>query len=239
MVALFSFFHHLQVVVEFGCLFKSRPVDTLEHLVLFVAPPVRTGDGLDLKGFDPACRFAVRTGTEVVEVALAIDGDDGIFRKVFDEFYFIILAGIFEHLQRIGTGEDFFGNGKVFFYDLRHFSFNGTEVVLCEAVFCVEIIVETVFNGRANGELNARIEVLNRLGHDMRGCMAKGVLPFLIGKGEEFDGRAVNDRFTKVRDFAVYPCDQYFFSKTVAQFFYGLGKRNAIGKLFFASIFQQ
>ena len=106
MVALFGFFHHLQIVIEFGFLFKSRPVDTLEHLVLFIAPPVSTGDGLDLKGFDAACRFAVRTGTEVVEVALAIEGDDGIFRKVLDEFYFIVLAGIFEQFQSIGTGQD-------------------------------------------------------------------------------------------------------------------------------------
>ena len=69
--------------------------------------------------------------------------------------------------------------------------------------------------------------------------MAKGILPFLIGKGKEFDRRAIDDGFTKVRDFAVYSCDQYLLCKTVAQFFNGLGKRNAIGKLFFASIFQQ
>ena len=207
MVALFSFFHHLQVFIEFRFLFKSGPVNTLEHLVVFIAAPVSTGNGAQLEGLDGTGRSAVRAGTEVDEVALAVDGDDGIFRKVFDEFYFIILASVFEEFQSVGTGQDFFGNGKVFFDDLSHFSFNGSKVFLCETVFCVEVVVEAVFNGRANGELDAREEVLDSLCHDMRCCMAERIFPFLVGEGEEFNGRAVDNGFAEVRDFTVYLCD--------------------------------
>ena len=55
---------------------------------MFIAAPVSTGNGAQLEGLDGTGRSAVRAGTEVDEVALAVDGDDGIFRKVFDEFYF-------------------------------------------------------------------------------------------------------------------------------------------------------
>ena len=95
-VAFFGFFHHLQVFIEFRFLFKSGPINTLKHLVVFIAAPVSTGNSAQFKGLDSTGRSAVRASTEVDEVALAIDGDDCIFRKVFDEFYFIILASVFE-----------------------------------------------------------------------------------------------------------------------------------------------
>ena len=74
-------------------------------------------------------------------------------------------------------------------------------------MFCIEVVVEAVFNGRANGELDAREEVLDSLSHDMRCCMAARIFPFLVGEGEEFNGRAVDDGFAEVRDFTVYLCD--------------------------------
>ena len=206
MVAFFSFFHHLQVFIEFRFLFKSGTVNTLEHLVVFITAPVSAGNGTQFEGLDGACRSAVRTGTEVDEVALAVEGDDSIFRKVFNEFYFIILTGVFEELQSIGAGQDFFSDREVFFDDLGHFSFDSGEVFLCETVFCIEVVVETVFNGRANSKFNTREEVLDSLSHDMRCCMAEGIFPFLVGEGEKFNGRTVDDSFTEVRDFTIDFC---------------------------------
>ena len=52
-----------------------------------------------------------------------------------------------------------------------------------------------------------REEVLDSLSHDMRCCMAERIFPFLVGEGEEFNGRAVDDGFAEVRDFTVYLCD--------------------------------
>ena len=56
MVAFFSFFHHLQVFIEFRFLFKSGTVNTLEHLVVFITAPVSAGNGTQFEGLDGACR---------------------------------------------------------------------------------------------------------------------------------------------------------------------------------------
>lgn len=69
MVALFSFFHHLQVFIEFRFLFKSGPVNTLEHLVVFIAALSKRRQRCALEGLDGTGRSAVRAGTEVDEVA--------------------------------------------------------------------------------------------------------------------------------------------------------------------------
>ena len=51
-VTFFSFFHHLQVFIEFRFLFKSGPINTLKHLVVFIAAPVSTGNSAQSKGLD-------------------------------------------------------------------------------------------------------------------------------------------------------------------------------------------
>ena len=72
MVALFRFSQHVQICVQVVFLFKSRAVNTLEHLIVFIAAPVRAGNGQQLEGFDPARRFAVRSCAQIDEIALAV-----------------------------------------------------------------------------------------------------------------------------------------------------------------------
>ena len=104
MIALFGFFQHVKVIVKVGFLFKSRTVNTLEHLVVFITAPVGTGNGLQFEGFNGARGSRMGAGTEIDEIALTVEGNFGIFRQDLDQFNFIILTGFFKvsaHLHGI------------------------------------------------------------------------------------------------------------------------------------------
>ena len=72
MVTLFRFSQHVQICIQVVFLFESRAVNTLKHLIMFIAAPVRTGHRQQLKSFDPARRFAVRSCAQIDEISLAV-----------------------------------------------------------------------------------------------------------------------------------------------------------------------
>ena len=104
-------------------------------------------------------------------------------------------------------------------------------------MFRIEIVVKTVFDGRTDGKFNILEQTLNGLSHDMRCRMAERVLPFLGVESQEFNRRAVDDRFPQIRYVSIDFRYQYFLSQAVAQLFRSIVQRNAVGKYFFAAVF--
>ena len=82
---------------------KRHAVDPLEHLVLFVPPPVGAGDGEKLDRLDPACRRDVRAEAEVGEIPLVVECDLLPLQSV-EELKLVLVPLLLEIRDRVVPG---------------------------------------------------------------------------------------------------------------------------------------
>lgn len=81
----------------------------------------------------------------------------------------------------------------------------------------VQVVIETFFNGRADGEFGAGEQVLDGLGHYMGSRMADGMQPFFAVRGDEFNLGIVVQGIHQVFVFAVYFGQQGLFAQLLVQ----------------------
>ena len=151
----------------------------------------------------------MRTTAEVGEVALGICGDCAVF-KFADELAFVGFAAVTEHLQGIGLG-DIAAHDRLFgACKLEHFLFYLGEVGCCNLIFArVDVIVETILDGRTDAEFNTGIKLLKGFGQQVRRAVPEGVFAFWVFPFEELDGGVVVDGTRNVPVFAVDRRGQY------------------------------
>src|SRR3546814_10206904 len=101
-------------------------------------------------------------------VALAIDGDLLAGRQSPDMLGLILLADGREVADRLVALPDLAGDRLVTVDDLVHALLDERKVVGREGLAPGEIVVEAVFDGRPEGDLGVRIELLHRLGQYVR-----------------------------------------------------------------------
>ena len=58
--------------------------------------------------------------------------------------------------------------------DLLHARFDGRQVIEAERRIAREVVIEAVFDGRADGDLGSGEQFLHRLGHHVTGIVADG-----------------------------------------------------------------
>lgn len=85
----------------------------------------------------------MRPRTQIREVALRIGTDDSIFRQVFDEFNLVRFIFCLEFSKGFGSGNFMTDNGQVLLDNLRHFLFDGFQVIGRKNVLTVKIIIES------------------------------------------------------------------------------------------------
>src|ERR1035441_8043630 len=147
----FGLFHLFEVGVEVLGREKCRARDALELLIVLVALPVGAGDGEQLEGLDFRSVGQVRTAAEIDEA-----GSEGVLGEdltglLFDELAFHPGFGVFLEAFFL-AGEDALV-GERARLDLPHLLLDFFEVVGSERGGAVEIVVETVLDGRADAEL--------------------------------------------------------------------------------------
>ena len=127
----------------------------------------------------------MRTAAEVGEGPLRVGRDMPVF-KVVNQFALVVLTPLAELLERIGFGDGFLH--QLFFArtQLHHLCLNSGEVAILNhlSLSGIDIIVETILNSRTYTELNTRIQLLQRLRHQVRrgvpeGVLRLGVVPFV------------------------------------------------------------
>ena len=77
--------------------------------------------------------------------------------------------------------------GRVAGDDLAHLGFDRGQVFGRERLVAREVVIEAVLDHRADGDLGAGIELLHRLGHDMRRVVADQLERLRIVARKEFD----------------------------------------------------
>ena len=175
-VALFGLFQPLHIGVQ---ILLGRPggaVDALKLFALAVAPPVGAGQlGQFERLADVARRGEVRPPAQVDPVALLVQGDGLGSRQVADQFGLELLAARLEELDRLVALPDLAFELGVAIDDPAHLLFDGGEVVGREGLVAIEVVIEAVFDGRADGDLGSGEQGLDRLGQDVGRVVADGV----------------------------------------------------------------
>ena len=158
-----------EVGVQLFLLRESDAVDALEHLAVRVAAPVGgvAGGQLDAVALDAAGGVEVRTGAEVGELALLVEADDGILRQVVDELDLERLFLFFHKLDGLGARELKALELELFLADLAHLGFDLSQILRREGERGEHIVVETVVDARADGELHLGPEALDGLRQHM------------------------------------------------------------------------
>jgi len=161
-------------------------VDALQHGVVRIAAPVGARHLHQLEALaELAGSGQVRAAADIEPVALAVDRDLLAFRDdVVDDLDLVVLADLAEDALGLFPVPDLALQWQVALDDLVHALFDLLEILRCEGLVAGKIVVKTVLDGRADGDLGAGIEFLHGLRHDMRGIVAHQFERFLVLAGD-------------------------------------------------------
>ena len=157
----------LHVFVEFGPRLECGTVDSLQHRPLFITAPVGPGDGKQLEGLDPGGVGDMGAAAHICEFAVAINGDLGVREKFGQQFEFVRLAG--ENPLGVVPAHRFPDKRLVLLHYLRHLGFDQRQVFGHQRPRQLEVIIEAVFDSRADPQFGARKKCSHRLRQHM-GC---------------------------------------------------------------------
>ena len=108
--------------------------------------------------------------------------------KVIDELALQVLALVAEELQCVGLADVGTHDVLVLLREFHHLLLNLGEVSVGQrGVTGVDVIIETVLDGRANTELHAGVQLLQGLGQQVRRRVPEGVLALGVFPLEELD----------------------------------------------------
>ena len=183
-VALLRFFEHVKVLVKLVLLRERGAVDTLEHLLGGVTAPVsaRNVHQLDAVALDTAGGVQMRTCAQVGEFALLVEGDRSVLGQVVDQLYLVRLLALLHELDSFLTRKLEALELFLLLADLAHLGLECVQMLLREGERCIEVVIEAVFDSRADGQLDLRVQTLYRLSEDVGNRVTVRVTVFLVFK---------------------------------------------------------
>ena len=180
-VALTSPLKPSQVIVEAGFVFEYRAIDAREHRVALIAAPIRPGGAHHLHGvgLDLAPVGHVRAAAKIDERVVLINGDPIArfrgqfiavivvlpFRHAVDQFQLVGL--ILKEVARLCQGHFAHVKGMPLPNKRLHAVLDGRKILFARHTGQIEIVIEAVFNGRADGHLGLRKAFEHRLRHNV------------------------------------------------------------------------
>ena len=185
-VTLKRFFLLGEIGVKIFLLRERDSVNSLQHLPLRVAAPVcaaalRQLDGVAL---DAAGGVEVRAGAEVGEFALTVERDVCIFGQILNQLDLIRLFLLFHKLDGFVARQLKELELQLFLADLAHLGFQFRQHLRREGERRVEVIVEAVVDGRADGQLHLRVQPLDGLRQDVRTGVPVRLAVLFVFKGK-------------------------------------------------------
>ena len=167
--------------VQLLLIVEGNTVDAGQHLVLFVVLPVSAGLLGDLERLQRLGVAQVGSDAHIDVLALLVEAELGLVGQVGDMLDLVVLLTLLHQLDGLVTGQDERLDGKILLADLLHLFFDGGQILVGQlGVAEVDVIVEAVLGGRAEGKVRLRIEALDGLRHDMGSRVAQNVQFFLL-----------------------------------------------------------
>ena len=155
-VAAFGFFDEGQVPAQFLGGGERRTVHPLQHLVVFVAAPVRAGHAGQLERRNPPGRRHVRAAAQVDELALPVEREDFVFGDALDDLGLVGFAHLAEQTHRVVARYLLADDRQILFDDCRHLGFDPLQILRRERPLVREVVIEPVFDDRPDRDLHAR-----------------------------------------------------------------------------------
>ena len=174
MVTSFRILQILQIGSKLFFLVKSGTIDTLQSCLVGIASPVCHGGRNQFISLNIFSTHQVRTCTQIHKSSLVIEGNLCAFRQVFNQFYLKRLIALLHEFDCFLSGKSETLDFVAFLDDLLHLGFNPVQIFSGKR-FCIEIIIETIFNGRSDGTFGIREKPFYCLGHDMSCGVTQGL----------------------------------------------------------------
>ncbi|SCJ66831.1 Uncharacterised protein [Anaerotruncus sp. 2789STDY5834896] len=201
-VALFGLLEHGQMGLQLAGFGESGAVYPAEHGFIRIAAPVGAGrrgqlDSLYFRGV-----HQVGAGAQVAEVALFKEGDLLPLTGVLgDELQLVGL--VFHQLSGLIRRQLKSLQRQRRLYDLFHLGLDLFQVLGGKGLLQVKIVVKAAVDSRADGKLGIGVQVLHRLGQNVRGGVPEHPLARVIGKGQHLQCAVVLQRLAQVGHRAV------------------------------------
>ena len=144
----------------------------------------------------------MRTTAEIEPVALIINLQVLIGGNRIDQLDLVGFALVGKHLTRLVTRPDFLGEGLVALDDLLHPLFDLRQIVRREGLVLGKVVIEAVFDHRADGDLRAGPQFLHGLGHHVGRVVADQLQGAGIFARDDLE-LAGNDRIGQVAQLAI------------------------------------
>ena len=186
-VAFLGFLEHHQIVVEHLLLGEGDAIHAHQLRTLLVATPVSSGKRQYLDGLDGFGGGDVRATAQVGEIALLIGGDVAVFQFA-DKFALQRLSAVAKEFECVGLADVAAHHVLFFGHEFGHLLLDFFKVGTGNGVFArVNVVVEAIFDGGTDTELNTRIKFLKRFGQQVGRSVPKGVLAFSVLPLEQFN----------------------------------------------------
>ena len=121
-------------------------------------------------------------GAQVHELALLVEGDDGVLRQVVDELHLVGLSPLLHVGDGLLPGQLEALQLQLLLADLPHLCLQLLHLGLGEGLGGVEVVVEAVVDAGADGQLHLRVQALHGLGQHVGAGVPVGLAVGLIFK---------------------------------------------------------
>ena len=203
-VTLLGFFQLCQMLFQHRRLGECHSIHTGQHLVLLRTSPVCTGAGQQLERLDRTGSHQVRTGAQIGEIALLIEGDRLTVSGVFlAQFHLVRLIHLFQLCHSLFRRQIELFQLFVCLDDLLHLSLDLGQFLLAERMLYVKIIIETGVDRRTDCQLCLRIQMLDCLRQHVRCGVPECLFALFAVEGHDLKCAVMVDDGAQVTDLAV------------------------------------
>ena len=168
MIPLFGLLDNPEMFDELFFRGETRSVDALEHLIFLIAAPVGACHIQKLEGLDHTRRGNMRPAAQIQITTLGIETHRfDLFGQIVQQLDLVGFPLAFEQGNRLIPADFPAFERVVGCGDFAHPFFDLFEILRRKGFGIFKIVVEAVFDGRTNADLNIPEGILDGLGHDM------------------------------------------------------------------------
>ena len=121
----------------------------------------------------------MRSGAQIHEIPLGIEGDFSVFRQILDQFHFVGLVFFLHESDGFLSGQRKPFDLRALFDHLFHLFFDFIQIFSGKGL-TVKIVIKTGVDGRADGQFCLRIQPFDRLCQHVGGGVAQRRQPFFV-----------------------------------------------------------
>ncbi|MNM90269.1 hypothetical protein D3C81_1025190 [compost metagenome] len=204
-IAHFGFFDALDVGLKLLLVGPRGAINALQLLVLGIATPVRTGDTRQLERLQKTRVRHVRTAAHVHVFLVVVHAHRGdVFGHVFDQAQLVVLATRLEDFNHFRTWRHLLDDVVIGRDQLRHALLDRHHVVRRERALAVDVVVETFGDDRADHHLGVRVQLLDRMAHQMRARVTDDLHALFVLGGDDAQRSIVVDHVAGIDLHAIH-----------------------------------